>query len=81
VSLEHSPARARRYVTRRQFVEHANAEGIPLTYSTLNKLMMRNRNEGPRDAVLGMFGNREILDLERALRWARDRIQPKSPNA
>jgi hypothetical protein len=68
----------RKYVTRRQFVEHANAQGIPLTYSTLNKLMMPSRNEGPRDAVLGIFGNREILDLDKALRWARNRIQPKN---
>jgi hypothetical protein len=40
--------------------------------------MMPSRNEGPRDAVLGIFGNREILDLDKALRWARNRIQPKN---
>ena len=77
MSLEHSPARSQgpagKFLTRRQLAQFLTEEGYPTSLSTLAKLTMPSRGEGPPCA--GMWGNRALYDPTKALRWARSRFR------
>ena len=77
MSLQHSPARsqgpAERFLTRRQLVEFLRERGFPISLSTLAKLSMPSRNEGPKPA--GVWGNKALYHPDAALRWARSRFR------
>jgi hypothetical protein len=59
-----------RYLTRRELADFLTEEGFPISYSTLLKLGMPSRNEGPSPA--GYWGNRALYDTEKALTWAKN---------
>jgi len=76
MSLQHNPARAQgpaEFLTRRQLVEFLRGRGFPLSLSTLAKMSMPSRAEGPPCA--GVWGNRSLYDPTKALRWARSRFR------
>jgi hypothetical protein len=62
-----------RYLTRRELTEFLTKNGFPISYSTLLKLAMPSRNEGPPPA--GYWGNRALYDPEKALAWAQKRFR------
>jgi len=62
----------KRFVTRRQGVELANAEGIPLTKSRVDKDCMKG--VGPMPAA--RFGPRDLFTPATFLKYARALIQP-----
>ena len=62
----------KRFVTRRQGVELANAEGIPLTKSRVDKDCMKG--VGPKPSA--RFGPRELFTPDTFLKYARALIQP-----
>jgi hypothetical protein len=66
-----------RYVTRRQLVERANAEGIPLKESRVDKEAMK----GNRPPLAAKFGRQELYEEGAALAWARSLLQPVEPEA
>jgi hypothetical protein len=59
-------------LTREELRQYINSEGIPLGASTLDKLCMPSRNEGPE--VECFWGNRPLYNPERGLQWARSRL-------
>jgi hypothetical protein len=62
----------RRYKTRRQLAEFLTARGFPISKSTLDKLAMPSRGEGP--PPVGFWGNRALYDPKKALAWAKGRF-------
>jgi hypothetical protein len=62
-----------RYLTRRELAEFLTAHGYPTTVSTLDKLCMTSRDEGPPAA--GFWGNRALYDPQKALSWAQKRFR------
>lgn len=60
------------FVTRRQGVELANAEGIPLTKSRVDKDCMKG--VGPKPAA--RFGATELFTPDAFLRYARALVRP-----
>jgi hypothetical protein len=82
MSLEHDPARALRFsgkfLTRRQLVTFLNEHGYPTSLSTLAKLSMPSRGEGP--PCEGMWGNRSLYDPIKALEWAQARFRAAPRN-
>jgi hypothetical protein len=62
-----------RYVTRRQLAEFLTEQGFPISKSTLDKLAMPSRDEGPPH--VGFWGNRALYDPEKALAWAKKRFR------
>jgi hypothetical protein len=71
--------RAERFLTRRQLVEFLNEHGFPISQSTLAKMAMPSRAEGPPPE--GAWGNRLLYDPNKALRWARGRFRSSSQAA
>jgi hypothetical protein len=63
----------RQYMTRRQLAELLSASGYPISVSTLDKLSMPSRGEGPPAA--GFWGNRALYDPNEALAWAKKRFR------
>jgi hypothetical protein len=61
------------YLTRAELAEFLTAKGYPISVSTLAKLSMPSRGEGPPKA--GFWGNRALYDPERALAWAAKRFR------
>jgi hypothetical protein len=61
------------YLTRRELVEYLNSRGFPISISTLHKLSMPSRGEGPEPA--GCWGGRHLYRPDRALAWARARFK------
>jgi hypothetical protein len=59
-------------LTRKELVQHINDNGIPLGLSTLDKLCMPSRYEGPE--VEAWLGQRPLYDPERGLEWAKGRL-------
>ena len=59
-------------LTREELWEYINSQGIPLGASTLDKLCMPSRNEGPE--VEAWWGDRPLYSPERGLEWARSRL-------
>ena len=62
----------KRFVTRRQGVELANAEGIPLTKSRVDK----DRMKGVGPTPVARFGPRELFTPDPFRKYARALIQP-----
>jgi len=62
-----------KYLTRAQLAAFLTEQGFPISRSTLDKLSMAKRAEGPPAA--GFWGNRELYDPNRGLRWARKRFR------
>ena len=63
----------REYMTRRQLAEFLTERGFPISKSTLDKLAMPSRGEGPPAA--GFWANRALYDPARALTWAKGRFR------
>jgi len=64
---------AERFLTRRQLVAFLNERGYPASLSTIAKLSMPSRGEGPPSE--GFWGNRVLYGPDKALRWARARLR------
>lgn len=64
-----------RYLTRRDLAIFLTERGFPISYSTLLKLAMPSRAEGP--PAVGFWGNRALYDPEKALAWAKKRFRTK----
>jgi len=62
-----------KYLTRRQLVYFLNDHGYPLSFSTLSKLCMPSRNEGPPS--VGRWANRDLYEPSKALAWAKARFR------
>ena len=67
---------ARPGVTRRELAQLLTALGFPIKKSTLDKLSMRERGEGPPSK--GTWGNREIYDPRKGISWAEQRFRRKA---
>jgi len=67
---------AARLFTRRQLVQFLNENGYPTSLSTLAKLAMPSRGEGP--PCEGVWGNRALYDPNKALCWAKSRFRSAS---
>jgi hypothetical protein len=63
----------REYLTRRQLAEFLTDRGYKTSKSTLDKLCMPSRGEGPPAA--GFWGNRALYDPNKALAWAKNRFR------
>jgi hypothetical protein len=68
-----------RYLTRRELAEFLTERGFPISKSTLDKLAMPCRNEGPPQ--VGFWGNRALYDPEKALTWAKRRFRTNRQSA
>jgi hypothetical protein len=62
-----------RYLTRRELAVFLTERGFPISKSTLDKLAMPSRDEGPPHA--GFWGNRALYDPDKSLAWARKRFR------
>jgi hypothetical protein len=62
-----------RYMTRRELAGFLSEHGFPISQSTLEKLGMPSRCEGP--PYVGFWGNRVLYDPKQALAWARKRFR------
>jgi hypothetical protein len=62
-----------RYLTRGELAEYLTQHGLPISKSTLDKLAMPSRGEGPPH--VGFWGNRVLYDPAKALAWAKRRFQ------
>jgi hypothetical protein len=62
-----------RYLTRRELVDFLKSHGFPISVSTIAKLSMPSRGEGPK--AEGCWGGRHLYRPERALAWARARFK------
>jgi hypothetical protein len=63
----------REYMTRRELAKFLSDRGFPISKSTLDKLAMPSRGEGP--PAVGFWSNRALYDPEKALLWARKRFR------
>jgi hypothetical protein len=59
-------------MTRRQLAEFLTERGFPISKSTLDKLAMPSRGEGP--PLAGVWAGKGFYDPARAIRWARGRF-------
>jgi hypothetical protein len=64
---------ASRYLTRRELAEFLSKRGFPISYSTLLKMGMPSRNDGP--PAEGYWGNRCLFDSKKGLAWAKHRFR------
>jgi hypothetical protein len=62
-----------RYLTKRELSAFLKSRGYPISVSTLDKLLMPSRNEGPPPT--GMWGNRLLFEPAKALAWAERRFR------
>jgi hypothetical protein len=60
-------------MTRRQLVPFLNANGIPITWSTLNKLCAPRVGQGP--PIAAYWGNKKLYAPQPSLDWARSRLR------
>jgi hypothetical protein len=67
------PGPIQKYLTRRQLVEFLNEHGYPVPFSTLSKLCMPSRNEGPPS--VGRWATRDMYDPGVVLAWAKARFR------
>ena len=63
----------REYMTRRQLAEFLTERGFPISKSTLDKLAMPSRGEGPPH--VGFWGNRALYEPDKSLAWAKKRFR------
>jgi hypothetical protein len=59
-------------LTREELRQYINDAGIPLGASTLEKLCMPSRGEGP--PIECFWGNRPLYKPDHGLEWARGRL-------
>jgi hypothetical protein len=64
---------AGRYLTRRELVKFLQEHGYPVSLSTLAKLSMPSRGEGPTPA--GAWGGRHLYRPADGLAWAKARFR------
>ena len=62
-----------RYLTRREVVRFLTEQGYPIGKSTIDKLSMPSRGDGPPPA--GYWGNRALYDPNKVLAWAKARFR------
>ena len=62
----------RGYLTRRELVEHFDANDYPISLHSLNRLCAPTCGEGP--PLAGVWGGKGFYDPGRALAWARPRF-------
>jgi hypothetical protein len=62
-----------KYLTRSQLAQFLTERGFPISKSTLDKLAMPVRGEGPPH--VGFWGNRALYDPDKALAWAKKRFR------
>jgi hypothetical protein len=62
-----------RYLTRRELAGFLTEHGFPISKSTLDKLAMPTRAEGPPH--VGYWGNRALYDPDKSLAWAKKRFR------
>jgi hypothetical protein len=64
---------AKDFLTRAELAEFLSSKGYPISVSTLAKLAMPSRGEGPPHA--GFWGNRALYDPDKSLAWAQKRFR------
>jgi hypothetical protein len=62
-------------MTRRQLVPFLNANGIPITWTTLNKLCAPKVGQGP--PVAGFWGRTPLYKPGPSLEWASSRLRER----
>jgi hypothetical protein len=62
-------------MTRKQLVPFLNANGIPITWSTLNKLCAPRVGQGP--PVAAWWGNKSLHEPGASLEWARSMLRDR----
>jgi hypothetical protein len=62
-----------RLLTRRELAKFLTEQGYPITVSTLDKLAMPTRAEGPEPE--GYWGRCLLYDPKKAIAWARKRFR------
>ena len=67
-----SSATSNRYLTRAEVAEFLTEHGFPISRSTLEKMAMASRGEGPPH--VGFWRNRAFYDPDKALAWAKHRF-------
>jgi hypothetical protein len=67
------PGADREHLTRHELAEFLTHRGFPITKSTLDKLAMPSRGEGPPTS--GVWSGRALYDPRKALAWARNRFR------
>jgi hypothetical protein len=67
------PGPVERYLTKRQVVEFLNERGYPISLSTLRKLTMPSRGEGP--PPVGRWAGRDLFEANEVLAWAKARFR------
>jgi hypothetical protein len=70
-----SPASVDQYLTWRELAEFLTKHGFPISYSTLLKMGMPSRKDGP--PAEGYWGNCCLYDPAKALAWAKRRFRTK----
>jgi hypothetical protein len=70
------PTPDERLQTRRELASFLTENGYPTSPSTLAKLCMPSRDEGPPSE--GRWGNRDLYRPDRALAWAKRRFRANS---
>jgi hypothetical protein len=60
--------------TREQLVVLLRDRGYPISLSTLHKMCMRTRNQGPKPVAY--WGKRPLYDPDEAIAWAESRLRP-----
>ena len=61
------------YLTRHELADFLSSNGFPISKSTLDKLAMPSRGEGPPAA--GFWANRALYEPSKALVWAKSRFR------
>jgi len=69
----HMLQESERLLTRREAVVFLNRHGFPISLSTIAKMSMPSRGEGPR--AEGRWGGRDLYRPDRLLLWARARLR------
>ena len=73
------PTPTERYLTRRELAQFLTEQGFPISKSTLEKLAMPSRGEGP--PPVGFWGNRSLYCPQKALAWAKQRFRTSCRSA
>jgi len=64
---------ADRLLTRAEVAAFLTDQGFPISRSTLDKLCMTSRSEGPPPQ--GVWGHRHLYNPQDVLRWAKSRFR------
>ena len=69
------PKNLERFLTRRGAVQFLNERGLPVKFSTINKMSMMGT--GPKHDLY--YGRRELFLVQTIERWAQDRLLSNQP--